>query len=83
MSIEVYPVMGEVGRYRVQSSSHKDQTHLCDILEDSCGCADWTCKHRTHTEKTGLPYHCKHLKAARSFFLDDILESIKETQLSK
>ena len=75
MSI-VIPIHMEPGRYYVQSSATSTR-HLCDILSDECGCADWVCRQRAHREKTGLPYHCKHLKAAREFALNDYIEVMR------
>lgn len=81
--MKVYPVIGEVGRYRVESESVPGQSHLCDILESSCGCAAWTCKHREHEASTGSPLLCKHLKAARAYAFDDYLEVMREVALSR
>lgn len=81
--MNVEPVIHEVGRYYVQSETHADQRHLCDILESSCGCAAWTCRQRKHKAATGKPYLCKHLKAARLYAFNDYLEVMREVALSR
>lgn len=81
--MKVEPVINEVGRYYVQSETHADQRHLCDILESSCGCAAWTCNHRKHKAETGKPLLCKHLKAARLYAFNDYLEVMREVALSR
>jgi len=73
----VTPVMGEVGRYRVASRTHPDQTHLVDIVEGQCGCASYVCKRRERELATGLPYRCYHLKAARQFALECYIEEMR------
>ena len=73
MSI-VIPVQGEVGRYRVTFNVTQ---HLCDILTNERGCADWVCRQRAHKEKTGLPMMCKHIRAAREFALNDYIEVMR------
>ena len=75
--MKIEPVVGEVGRYFCQSGSEEHTRHLVDLLEDACGCADWTCRHRAHQAKFYAPYRCKHIVAVREFFLDEILETLK------
>lgn len=78
----VRPLIGEVGRYFVESESTGGE-HLCDILENCCGCAAWTCNHRKHKAETGKPLLCKHLKAARRYAFNDYLEVMREVALSR
>lgn len=77
-------IMGEPGRLWVASDTNPEQTHLVDILENQCGCPDYVCRRRqweqAHPDKK---YRCKHLIAAREFFLDEVLESIRQYALSK
>jgi hypothetical protein len=48
------------------------------LVENECGCRDWVCRHRQHTEQTGQIYRCKHIKQLREIALDDIIEHIKQ-----
>jgi hypothetical protein len=80
--MKVRPISFEVGRYFVESTTTGGE-HLCDVLEDTCGCADWTCKHRKHTAATSTPYRCKHLKAAREYALNDYIEVMRECALRR
>lgn len=80
--MKVTHIMGEPLRFWVSSESGSTP-HLVDIGEDACGCADWTCKHRKWQRETGKPYRCKHLKAAREAFLDDVIEAMKVHHLSQ
>ena len=81
--MKVYPIIGEVGRYQVESESVPGQTHLVDILEGACGCAAWTCNHRKHQAATGKPLRCKHILAAREYALNDFIEVMKEHALTR
>jgi hypothetical protein len=78
----VRPIAGEIGRYFVSSESTGGE-HLCDVLENACGCAAWTCNHRKHKAETGRPLLCKHLKAAREHAFDGYLEIMREAALSR
>ena len=75
--MKIEPVVGEVCRFFVQSGSNPDGRHLVDLLEGQCGCADYVCRRRAYEAKTGSPYKCRHLRATREFFLDQILSAIK------
>lgn len=79
----VQAVVGEVGRFWVSSETHDDQRHLVDLLEGECGCASFVCNNRRYRQQYGHNFRCKHIKAARENFMDDILESLREHQLSK
>ena len=81
--MKVRPIAGECGRYLVQSSSNPEQEHLVDLLEHFCGCGDYTCRRRVYEENTGKKYLCKHIREAREFFLNEILEQLRQETLSK
>jgi len=65
--IAVYPVIGEAGRYHVQSAGHEGILYLVDLDElvsGWCGCP--------HFEyRIGLQlapeFECKHIKAAKAY----------------
>ena len=76
-------IAGEPGRYMCESETTPGTSHLVDILENFCGCQDFTCRRRVYQENTGKEYRCKHIRAARDFFTDEVIEAIKEQQLSK
>lgn len=78
----VIPIMGEVGRFWVTSSSGEGR-HLVDLLENQCGCPDYVCRRRAYELENRKPYHCRHLKLARFHFLEEILEHMREHALSK
>lgn len=79
----VQAVVGEIARFRVSSESAHDQSHLVDLLEHECGCASWVCNNRRYRQQYGHNFTCKHIKVARESFMDDILESLREHQLSR
>ncbi len=81
--MKVRAILGETCRYHVQSSSNPNRLHLVDLLEHECSCTDWTCRQRGYRERTGQRYHCRHIRAAREEFLNDILERLKEDQLAR
>lgn len=76
-------IVGEVCRYQVQSESNPRQFHLVDLLDTECSCSDWTCRQRSYRERTKKAYFCKHIKAARVQFTDDILERLREDHLER
>lgn len=78
----VEPVMGEVGRYWVESESTEGR-HLVDLLSGECGCASWVCRQRAYKAKWGVPLRCKHIIAAREYALDDYLEIMREHALTR
>ncbi len=75
--MKIEPVVGEVCRFWCGSASNPEGKHLVDLLEHECGCASWVCRRRAYEQATGTPYSCKHLRATREFFLDQILSAIK------
>ena len=81
--MKIRSIVGEVGRFWVESESNPDGEHLVDLLEHECGCASFTCRNREYREKFGHNFTCKHIQAAREAFLNDILESLREYTLSK
>lgn len=81
--MNVTPIMGELGRYRVESRSKADvPEHTCDILNNECGCRGWICNHAQFKKDHGKPYLCAHLKAARIYAFNDYLEIMRECALS-
>ncbi len=74
----VHPVLGEVGRYRVQSRSNASENHLVCIVDNQCGCADYVCRRVAHERLTGMPYRCVHLKLARHFALESYIQTMRE-----
>ena len=81
--MKVRPIVGECGRYLVQSRTNPEQEHLVDLLEGFCGCADYTCRRRVYEENTGKPFRCSHIREAREFFLNEILERLREEFLNR
>lgn len=79
----VTPVMGEIGRYHCQSDTNPNQSHLCDIIDNECGCADFVCRQRKYREKTNRPYLCKHLRAARTYCLEFTINTMRGSRLSQ
>ncbi len=75
--MRIEPVVGEVCRFFCQSGSAPENRHLVDLLENQCGCASYVCRRRAFERATGSPYRCKHIRAVREFFLDEILSTIK------
>lgn len=86
-TIKVESIMGETGRFRVQSKSHPQRPHMVDLLDrtpiGSCSCLDYTTR-RWPAYKLSLitsdAYRCKHIKAAREHFMNLILEEMAEKQ---
>ena len=81
--MKVTDVVGEAGRFWVQSDSNPEQRHLVDLLEHECGCPSFTCRNRAYKEKYGHNMTCKHIDAARNHFTDEVLEAMREHILSK
>jgi hypothetical protein len=82
--MNVQPITGEVGRYRVESRSKREAPeHTIDILEDECSCRTWVCRHRSYREEQGRPYRCAHILAAREYALNDFIEVMRDHALAR
>lgn len=81
--MNVSPIIGEIGRYYCESESSPGVRHVCDIIENQCGCGDYVCRRGAHEASTGKPYRCKHINAAREYALNDYIEVMREHVLSK
>lgn len=79
----VRPILGEVMRYMVGSSSNPDAEHLVDLLENQCGCPDYVCRRREYEQRTKEEYECRHIRAAWKHVKKELRESLKEAQLSQ
>lgn len=81
--MSVRHIQGEPGRVFVRSATNPEQEHLCDLLEHACGCPSWTCRNRKYRAQYGHNFTCRHIREAREFFLDEVLESMREHLLAK
>ena len=81
--MKITAVVGEAGRYLVDSDSNPDQRHLVDLLEHECGCASWVYRNRKYKEAYGHNFTCRHIAAARQHFCDEVLEAMREHVLHK
>ncbi len=81
--MQIFAITGETCRYHVASERNPRHHYLVDLLDNECSCTDWTCRQKAHKEATGQAYRCKHIRAARHEFLEDILERLREDQLSR
>jgi hypothetical protein len=79
----IRPIQGECMRYFVGSASNPDQQHLVDLLENECGCPDWTCRHGEYERRTGKEYSCRHIKEAWEQVKLELREALKEQELVK
>lgn len=81
----VWPIAGELFRMHVESASRPEYPHLVDLesykwngqCDDECPRFKFKCA--PHLSRGSLPadgLRCSHIKAGRSFFLDDILPRI-------
>jgi len=80
--MKVTPITGRPFCFYVESRSGGDDRFV-DWLEESCTCPDWGMKQRAHREKTGTPYICAHLEAAKNHCWNEILEHTKEQLLAQ
>lgn len=80
--MKITDIMGEPCRYWVDSES-TDGRHLVDLFENQCGCADYVCRRRKYEMETGQPYRCRHIRACREHFLNDVLDAMKTYHLEK
>ena len=77
--IRVRPIAGEVMRYHVESWSIPARPHTVDLLSwagrGECSCKDWQTR-RGPLIKAGERHgvFCRHVIAARTHFLDGLLE---------
>jgi len=86
MTFHVQPIAGETFRFYVDSRSNPNAPHLVDLESyrwgGQCDCENF--KFRKEPDLSKLPpsavpddsYRCSHIKAARSYFLDEILPKL-------
>lgn len=89
MKLHVQPIQGEMFRFYVDSKSRPNEPHLVDLESyhwgGQCSCEAFKFKHEPALSRLtpkAIPddtYRCSHLKAARSYFLDEILPRIAES----
>jgi len=90
-TVQVRPVIGELGRFYVESWERPNQPHMVDLLahqgQGCCSCTDWQTRCRPNQKENPMafiPYGtakapnperhaCRHVTAARSLFLKEIL----------
>jgi hypothetical protein len=86
MKLHVQPIAGETFRFYVDSKSRPDMPHLVDLESyrwgGQCSCEAFKFKHEPAlsrlTVKT-IPddsYRCSHIKAARSYYMDEIFPKL-------
>lgn len=79
--MKVYPIVGEPLRFRVQSESNPRRFYLVELdwfnNNGGCDCRDFLYRHapllKNPYDKT-IRQRCKHILAAREFFLEGWLE---------
>lgn len=79
--IRVEPIQGEVLRYRVSSSSNPNAPHMVDLSlyggNGECSCRDFTTRRRPAIREGAELFtratSCKHVLAARKYFLIETL----------
>jgi len=68
-------------QFLVYSDSHPRQPNLVDLVDNSyngfCSCPDYEYV-KGPSNKVGDEFRCKHIKQARSYFLDEVLPKINE-----
>lgn len=69
MGLRVEQEPDEPMRYRVYSETSTG-SYLVDVEEDQCNCADYQFRLK----------RCKHIRAAREVFLDQMLERIRSSR---
>jgi len=74
--------------YTVQSESDPRSVHIVDLTENAgrsaCSCKDWQTR-RWPIIRDGGSATCKHVRAVREFFLDNLLRemAVRETEPKK
>lgn len=83
MILNVQPIEGELFRFYVDSRSRPDAPHLVDLESykwgGQCDCEAFKFKHEPALSRGADGsdlLRCSHIKAARSYFLDEILPKI-------
>jgi hypothetical protein len=80
-TIRVAEIPGELMRFRVESWSNPQRPHTVDLLSQKgfgeCSCTDWVTR-RAINARNGAAMGteatmCRHIKAARLFFLNRLL----------
>lgn len=86
MKLHVQPITGEAFRFYVDSVSHPGAPHLVDLESyrwgGQCDCENF--KFRKEKDLAALgpksvpddSYRCSHIKAARSFYMDEIFPKL-------
>lgn len=88
--MKVYPILGEPLRFRVQSESQPRQFYLVELdalnNNGACDCKSFLYRHapliKNPYDKT-VRQRCKHILAAREFFLDRWLELLSAEMKDK
>lgn len=81
----VRAIPGETMRFHVESWEVPARPHTVDLLSwagcGECSCKDWQVR-RGPLIKSGLRegVFCKHVIAARAYFLDDLLHTMSRRQ---
>lgn len=81
----VKEIVGEQMRFMVDSDTSKNP-YLCDIGANNgsaeCGCRDWELRRwkMIKNGETGERVFCKHVRRARSYFLDKMIAEILKQQ---
>lgn len=74
---------GDRCRYRVHSELKPQNVYLVDLLahdgRGECTCKDWQCR-CWPAVKEGGKLSCKHLRAARTHFLERLLQTMARTE---
>lgn len=81
--MKIRRVMGQPFTYWVESESDHSKEHCVRWLEPSCSCDSFAYKNRASLLETGGSLICKHLAACRDMEWADILDTVKQEQLSQ
>ena len=85
--MNIQEIQGEVCRYHVSSDSDPSVTYMVDLLEHhplgSCSCRDWVTRRLPDFRRNGTTTTCKHVRACREHFTNDVLESMLEQELKR
>ena len=84
-TVLVSEIPGELMRYHVESWSRPRRPHVVDLLayggSGECSCTDWSTR-RGPAVKAGesVGIYCRHVLAARSYFLNGVLSAMANQQ---